>query len=222
LYIYIKEKLIMANAILTEISEKIQKGKTKDIKALVPKALEEGVSASEILNEGLLDGMNIVGIKFKNNEVFVPEVLIAARAMKAGTDILKPYLVSDNVSAKGKVVLGTVRGDFHDIGKNLVKMMMEGHGLEVIDLGVDVAPEAFVAAAKENGADVIACSALLTTTMAEMKNVVDLCKAEGIRDNVKIMIGGTPITDAYKNEIGADLYTSDAASAAEAAAAIFA
>ena len=212
----------MANAILTEISEKIQKGKTKDIKALVPKALEEGVSASEILNEGLLDGMNIVGIKFKNNEVFVPEVLIAARAMKAGTDILKPYLVSDNVSAKGKVVLGTVRGDFHDIGKNLVKMMMEGHGLEVIDLGVDVAPEAFVAAAKENGADVIACSALLTTTMAEMKNVVDLCKAEGIRDNVKIMIGGAPITDAYKSEIGADLYTSDAASAAEAAAALFA
>ena len=212
----------MANAILTEISEKIQKGKTKDIKALVPKALEEGISASEILNEGLLDGMNIVGIKFKNNEVFVPEVLIAARAMKAGTDILKPYLVSDNVSAKGKVVLGTVRGDFHDIGKNLVKMMMEGHGLEVIDLGVDVAPEAFVNAAKENGADVIACSALLTTTMAEMKNVVDLCKAEGIRDNVKIMIGGAPITDAYKTEIGADLYTSDAASAAEAAAALFA
>ena len=212
----------MANAILTEISEKIQKGKTKDIKALVPKALEEGVPASEILNDGLLDGMNIIGIKFKNNEVFVPEVLIAARAMKAGTDILKPYLVSDNVTAKGKVVLGTVRGDFHDIGKNLVKMMMEGHGLEVIDLGVDVAPEAFIAAAKENGADIIACSALLTTTMAEMKNVVDLCKAEGIRDSVKIMIGGAPITDAYKTEIGADVYTSDAASAAEAAAAFFA
>lgn len=212
----------MANAILTEISEKIQKGKTKDIKALVPKALEEGVPAVEILNDGLLDGMNIVGIKFKNNEVFVPEVLIAARAMKAGTDILKPYLVSDNVSAKGKVVLGTVRGDFHDIGKNLVKMMMEGHGLEVIDLGVDVSPEAFINAAKENGADIIACSALLTTTMAEMKNVVDLCTAEGIRDNVKILIGGAPITEAFKSEIGADIYTSDAASAAEAAAALFA
>ena len=212
----------MANAILTEISEKIQKGKTKDIKALVPKALEEGIPASEILNAGLLDGMNIVGIKFKNNEVFVPEVLIAARAMKAGTEILKPYLVSDNVTAKGKVVLGTVRGDFHDIGKNLVKMMLEGHGLEVIDLGVDVSPEAFVNAVKENGADIIACSALLTTTMAEMKNVVDLCKAEGIRDSVKIMIGGAPITDAYKIEIGADIYTSDAASAAEAAAALFA
>ena len=212
----------MAKEILTEISEKIQRGKTKDIKALVPQALEQGVPAAEILNEGLLDGMNIVGIKFKNNEVFVPEVLIAARAMKAGTEILKPYLVSDNVSPKGKVVLGTVRGDFHDIGKNLVKMMMEGHGLEVIDLGVDVEPAAFVNAAKENGAGIIACSALLTTTMAEMKNVVELCKAEGIRDSVKIMIGGAPITDAYRSEIGADVYTSDAASAAEAAAAFFA
>ena len=212
----------MANEILTQISEKIQKGKTKDIKALVPQALEAGIPAVEILNAGLLDGMNIIGIKFKNNEVFVPEVLIAARAMKAGTDILKPYLVSDQVSAKGKVVLGTVRGDFHDIGKNLVKMMMEGHGLEVIDLGVDVAPDTFVKAAKENNADIIACSALLTTTMGEMKNVVELCKEEGIRDQVKIMIGGAPITDAFKNEIGADAYTSDAASAAEAAAAFFA
>ena len=212
----------MANEILTEISEKIQRGKTKDIKALVPKALEQGIPAAEILNDGLLDGMNAVGVKFKNNEVFVPEVLIAARAMKAGTDILKPYLVSDNVSAKGKVVLGTVRGDFHDIGKNLVKMMMEGHGLEVIDLGVDVDPAVFVSTAKETGADIIACSALLTTTMAEMKNVVELCKAEGIRDSVKIMVGGAPITDAYRDEIGADVYTSDAASAAEAAASFFA
>ena len=212
----------MANEILAQISEKIQKGKTKDIKALVPQALEAGIAPAEILNNGLLDGMNIIGIKFKNNEVFVPEVLIAARAMKAGTDILKPHLVSDQVSAKGKVVLGTVRGDFHDIGKNLVKMMMEGHGLEVIDLGVDVAPEAFIKAAKENNADIIACSALLTTTMGEMKNVVDLCTAEGIRDQVKIMIGGAPITEAFKNEIGADAYTSDAASAAEAAAAFFA
>ncbi len=214
--------MIMSAVILQEISEKLQKGKTKDIKALVPKALEEGVPAAEILNEGLLAGMNIVGIKFKNNEVFVPEVLIAARAMKAGAEILKPYLVSADVQPKGKVVLGTVRGDFHDIGKNLVKMMMEGHGLEVIDLGVDVAPEAFVSAAKEHGAQVIACSALLTTTMEEMRNVVDLCKAEGIRDNVKIMIGGAPITDTYRNEIGADAYTADAASAAETAAAFFA
>ena len=207
---------------LSEISENLQKGKSKIVKELVQKALDEGMDPTAILNEGLLSGMSIVGERFKNNEIFIPEVLIAARAMKAGTDILKPYLVSDQVSAKGKVVLGTVRGDFHDIGKNLVKMMMEGHGLEVIDLGVDVAPEAFINAAKENGADIIACSALLTTTMAEMKNVVDLCTAEGIRDNVKILIGGAPITEAFKTEIGADIYTSDAASAAEAAAALFA
>lgn len=212
----------MAAEILLEISEKLQKGKTKDIKALVPQALEAGVPATEILNDGLLAGMSIIGVKFKNNEVFVPEVLIAARAMKAGTEILKPYLVSADAKPLGKVVLGTVRGDLHDIGKNLVKIMLEGKGLEVIDLGVDVAPEAFVSAAKENGANIIACSALLTTTMEEMKNVVDLCKAEGIRDNVKIMIGGAPITDAFCEEIGADKYTPDAASAAEAAAAFLA
>lgn len=212
----------MAAEILLEISEKLQKGKTKDIKTLVPQALEAGVPATEILNDGLLAGMSIIGVKFKNNEVFVPEVLIAARAMKAGTEILKPYLVSADAKPLGKVVLGTVRGDLHDIGKNLVKIMLEGKGLEVIDLGVDVAPEAFVSAAKENGANIIACSALLTTTMEEMKNVVDLCKAEGIRDNVKIMIGGAPITDAFCEEIGADKYTPDAASAAEAAAAFLA
>ena len=211
----------MSAAILQEISEKLQQGKTKDIKVLVPQALEEGVPAKDILNEGLLAGMSVIGVKFKNNEVFVPEVLIAARAMKTGTEILKPYLGSADVQPAGKVVLGTVRGDFHDIGKNLVKMMMEGKGLEVIDLGVDVAPEAYVAAAKEHGAGVIACSALLTTTMGEMKNVVDLCVAEGIRDKVKIMIGGAPITDAYCKEIGADAYTSDAASAAEVALSYF-
>ena len=212
----------MNTQILEEISLKLQNGKTKDIKVLVPKALEEGVPAKDILNEGLLAGMSIVGVKFKNNEIFVPEVLIAARAMKAGAEILKPYLVSADIKPVGKVVLGTVRGDFHDIGKNLVKMMMEGNGLEVIDLGVDVAPEAFVSAAKENGANIIACSALLTTTMAEMKNVVDLCVAEGIRENVKIMIGGAPITDEYCKEIGADAYTSDAATAAETAVSLIA
>ena len=212
----------MNTQILEEISLKLQNGKTKDIKVLVPKALEEGVPAKDILNDGLLAGMSIVGVKFKNNEIFVPEVLIAARAMKAGAEILKPYLVSADIKPAGKVVLGTVRGDFHDIGKNLVKMMMEGNGLEVIDLGVDVAPEAFVSAAKENGADIIACSALLTTTMAEMKNVVDLCVAEGIRENVKIMIGGAPITDEYCKEIGADAYTSDAATAAETAVSLIA
>lgn len=202
---------------LTEISEKLQAGKAKEIKVLVPQALEEGLSAAVILNDGLLAGMSVVGEKFKANEVFVPEVLIAARAMKVGAEILKPYLVSENVTAAGKVVLGTVKGDLHDIGKNLVKMMLEGKGLEVIDLGVDVAPEAFVAAAKESGAGVICCSALLTTTMGVMKDVVALCEAEGIRDQVKIMIGGAPITDAYCKEIGADAYTSDAATCAETA-----
>ena len=209
----------MNTQILEEIALKLQNGKTKDIKVLVPKALEEGIPAKDILNNGLLAGMSVVGVKFKNNEIFVPEVLIAARAMKAGAEILKPHLVSDDVKPVGKVVLGTVRGDFHDIGKNLVKMMMEGNGLEVVDLGVDVAPEAFVSAAKENGADIIACSALLTTTMAEMKNVVDLCVSEGIRENVKIMIGGAPINQEFCDLIGADCYTVDAASAADAAVA---
>ena len=209
-------------SIINEISEKLQAGKTKDIKALIPQALEAGVTAKEILEDGLLAGMNIVGAKFKNNEIFVPEVLISARAMKAGTDILKPYLVSANVQAAGKVVLGTVKGDLHDIGKNLVKMMLEGKGLEVIDLGVDVDPQAFVDAAKEHEAGVICCSALLTTTMGEMRNVVELSKEAGIRDNVKIMIGGAPITDEYCREIGADAYTSDAASCAEVARSFFA
>ena len=204
-------------SILNEIAEKLIQGKAKDIKELVPKAIEEGIPAKTILEEGLLAGMSVIGEKFKNNEVYVPEVLIAARAMKVGTELLKPYLVSSDVKPAGKVVLGTVKGDLHDICKNLVKMMMEGKGLEVIDLGVDVAPEQFVAAAKEHGAQVIACSALLTTTMGAMKDVVDLCIAEGIRDKVKIMVGGAPITDAFCKSIGADAYAPDAASAADVA-----
>ena len=208
-------------AILDEISEKLQQGKAKDIRTLVPQALAEGVSAEDILTRGLLAGMNVIGVKFKNNEVFVPEVLIAARAMNAGTEILKPYLAEQGVASVGTVVLGTVKGDMHDIGKNLVKMMLEGKGLDVIDLGVDVDPEKFVDAAKESGAGVICCSALLTTTMGEMKNVVRLCEEAGIRDKVKIMIGGAPITDEYCRQIGADAYTSDAASCAETARAFF-
>lgn len=208
--------------IISEISEKLQAGRAKEIKVLVPQALEEGVPAKDILEKGLLAGMDVVGRKFKNNEIFVPEVLIAARAMKAGTEILKPYLVSEDSKPVGKVVLGTVKGDLHDIGKNLVKMMLEGKGLEVIDLGVDVAPETFVETAKTEGAKIICCSALLTTTMGEMKNVVDLCVAEGVRDDVKIMIGGAPITDEFCKQIGADVYTSDAASCAEVARSFFA
>jgi len=207
-------------AILEDISTLLQAGKAAKVKELVTKALEDGVDPKSILEEGLLSGMAIIGEKFKNNEIFVPEVLVAARAMNAGVGILRPRLVEEGVEAKGTVVIGTVKGDLHDIGKNLVKMMLEGKGLNVVDLGVDVSPEAFVAAAKENNAKVICCSALLTTTMGEMKNVVEKAKEEGIRGNVKIMVGGAPITQSFCDSIGADYYTSDASSASDVALAI--
>ena len=205
------------NETLNEISEWLQKGRAPKVKAAVTKALEEGIPASEILEDGLLAGMDIIGQKFKNNEVFVPEVLVAARAMNRGVEILRPYLVEDGVETKGTVILGTVKGDMHDIGKNLVRMMMEGKGLEVIDIGVDVPTERFLDAAREHNAKLICCSALLTTTMGEMKNVVDAVKASEMNGKVKIMIGGAPITQTFCEQIGADCYTPDAASAAEAA-----
>ena len=153
-------------SILNDISENLQRGKAKVVKELVQQAINEGLSAKEILEEGLLSGMSIIGEKFKNNEVFVPEVLVAARAMNMGAALLKPLLASDGVESQGKVVLGTIKGDLHDIGKNLVKMMMEGKGLEVIDLGTDVDPAKYVEVAKNEGCQIIACSSLLTTTMA--------------------------------------------------------
>lgn len=205
------------NETLSEISEWLQKGRAPKVKAAVTKALEEGIPASEILEDGLLAGMDIIGQKFKNNEVFVPEVLVAARAMNRGVEILRPYLVEDGVETKGTVILGTVKGDMHDIGKNLVRMMMEGKGLEVIDIGVDVPTESFLDAAREHNAKLICCSALLTTTMGEMKNVVDAVKASEMNGKVKIMIGGAPITQTFCEQIGADCYTPDAASAAEVA-----
>ncbi len=204
-------------SILIEISVNLQKGKAKIVKELVQKAIDEGLSAEVVLNEGLLPGMNIIGEKFKNNEVYVPEVLVAARAMNMGAQILKPLLAAEGVKATGKVCIGTVQGDLHDIGKNLVKMMMEGKGLEVIDLGTDVAPETYVQTAMEQGCQIICCSALLTTTMGVMADVVKAAEAAGIRDKVKIMIGGAPVTQGYCEQIGADVYTSDAASAADAA-----
>ena len=203
--------------ILNDISLALQAGKAKEVKALIEQALADGLKAQEILEGGLLPGMSIIGDKFKNNEVYVPEVLISARAMKAGTDILKPYLVAEKVEPLGKICIGTVKGDLHDIGKNLVKMMMEGKGIEVVDLGVDVSAEQFLAAVKEQGCQIVCCSALLTTTMGVMKDIVDIFVNEGIRDKVKIMIGGAPITDAYCKSIGADGYTADAASAADLA-----
>lgn len=203
--------------LLNDISLALQKGKAKDVRLMTQQAVDEGMTAQTILNDGLLAGMNVIGIKFKNNEVYVPDVLIAARAMKAGTEILKPLLVAAGAKSAGKVVLGTVKGDLHDIGKNLVGMMMEGKGLEVIDLGTDVPAERFVEAAIENNARIICCSALLTTTMSEMKHVVETAIAKGIRGQVTIMVGGAPVNDAFAKSIGADIYSPDAASAAEAA-----
>lgn len=204
-------------SILTEISENLQKGKAKDVKELVQAAIDQGLTAKEILNSGLIAGMDVIGTKFRNNEVYVPDVLIAARAMNMGAALLKPLLVAEGVEPIGKLVIGTVKGDLHDIGKNLVKMMMEGKGIEVIDLGVDVDANTFIEKAIENKASIIALSALLTTTMESMKTVVELAKEKGVRDQFTIMIGGAPITQSYCDNIGADIYSPDAGSAADAA-----
>ncbi len=204
-------------SILIEISEKLQKGKAKDVKALVEQAVEEGLGAKEILEDGLLSGMGIIGEKFKNNEVFVPEVLVAARAMNMGAAVLKPLLTEAGVKASGKVCIGTVQGDLHDIGKNLVKMMMEGKGLEVVDLGTDVSPEKFVETAINENCQIIACSALLTTTMNVMEEVVKKVGESELNGKVKVMIGGAPVTQSFCDKIGADSYTPDAATAAEVA-----
>ena len=203
-------------SIINEITENLQKGKAKLVKELAQNAIDSGVERKEIL-AALLDGMSVIGEKFKNNEIYVPEVLVAARAMNMGMQVIKPYLASEGVQAKGKVCIGTVQGDLHDIGKNLVKMMLEGKGLEVVDLGTDVSPEAFVNAAIEQNCQIICCSALLTTTMGVMEEVVKKATEAGIRDKVKIMIGGAPVNEDYCKKIGADAYTSDAASAADAA-----
>lgn len=204
-------------SILIDISENLQKGKAKIVKELVQQAIDEGVAVKQILEEGLLSGMSVIGEKFKNNEVFVPEVLVAARAMNMGAALLKPLMADAGVVATGKVCIGTVKGDLHDIGKNLVKMMMEGKGLEVVDLGTDVPAERYVEAVQNEGCQIICCSALLTTTMGVMEEVVKAAEAAGIRDKVKIMVGGAPVTEAFCTQIGADKYTSDAASAADAA-----
>ena len=203
-------------SVLIEISENLQKGKAKIVKELVQGAIDAGMDPQEILG-GLLSGMDVVGEKFKNGEVYIPEVLVAARAMNQGATLLKPLLTESGVVASGKVCIGTVQGDLHDIGKNLVKMMMEGKGLEVVDLGTDVSPEAFVNTAIEQNCQVICCSALLTTTMGVMGDVVKAAEAAGVREKVKILIGGAPVSDDFCREIGADAYSPDAASAADMA-----
>ena len=203
---------------LNEISENLQRGRAKLVKEMVETALNEGIDPETILTEGLLAGMNVIGEAFKKNEIYVPEVLIAARAMNMGVEVLKPQLLANGVKASGKVLIGTVKGDLHDIGKNLVKIMMEGKGLEVIDLGVDVPAEKFIETAIEENCQVIGCSALLTTTMGVMEEVVKAAEEAGIRDKVKIMIGGAPINQEYCDKIGADAYAVDAATAADIAA----
>jgi len=202
---------------LKQIADNLIKGKAPEVKELVKKALDESVDVEKVLNEGLVAGMNVVGAKFKANEFYVPEVLIAARAMKAGMEILRPILADKNIKGAGTVVLGTVRGDLHDIGKNLVAMMLEGAGFEIIDLGVDVSPEKFTETAQEKKTDLVGISALLTTTMPSMKDVVKAVRDSGLKDKIKVMIGGAPITQSYADEIGADGYAPDAASAVDKA-----
>lgn len=201
---------------LEDIKQSIIRGDAKKATELVSKALAENISVEEILNNGLIAGMNIVGVKFKNNEFYVPEVLIAARAMNKAMEVLQPEIEKADIKAQAKVAIGTVKGDLHDIGKNLVSMMWKGAGFEVVDLGIDVPEEKFVDAVK-NGVQLIGLSALLTTTMPAMKDVIEKLKAEGIRNNVKVIIGGAPVTQAYADEIGADGYAPDAGSAVDKA-----
>lgn len=200
-----------------QISLQLQKGKAKDVAALVEQALEQGADPALVLSEGLIAGMNIIGEKFKNNEVFVPEVLVAARAMNAGLKILRPALSTAGVQPLGKAIICTVKGDMHDIGKNLVKMLIEGQGIECLDLGVDVDAQTVVQAVRENDVQLVCLSALLTTTMGGQKDVIDALSEAGLRDRVKVMVGGAPVTQQFADEIGADGYTLDAASAARMA-----
>lgn len=204
-----------------EISALLQKGRLRELSALVQEELADGTAANDILTKALIPGMSAVGERFKKNEIFVPEVLITARAMNAALNILKPVLAQAGVEPIGKAVICTVKGDLHDIGKNLVKMMIEGTGISVIDLGIDCPPERVVEAVKEYKPDIVCLSALLTTTMVNQKATIDALKEAGLRDQVKVMVGGAPVTQAFADEIGADAYTPDAATAAEVARSYF-
>ena len=201
--------------IIEDIYSAVLRGKRKEVAPLVQQALDEGLGAEEVLNEGLVAAMSEIGERFSRNEAFVPEMLVAARAMSAGTEVLKPHLAEEGAEPVGKAVIGTVRGDMHDIGKNLVRMMIEGKGFEVTDLGVDVAPEQFVTFLQEHDdVDVVCCSALLTTTMPEIGATIRAIEEAGLRDKVKVMVGGAPVTQAFADEVGADAYTPDAGAAA--------
>lgn len=208
-------------SVINEISALVQKGDRRGVKASVETALAEGFTAKEILDGGLIAGMTAIGERFKKNEVYVPEVLISARAMNMGVNVLKPYLIQEGVEPVGKAVICTVKGDLHDIGKNLVKMMLEGVGIECIDLGTDVSSEQVVEAVKESGAQIVALSSLLTTTMEYHKDVVDALKESGIRNSVKVMVGGAPVSEEFAKQVGADGYAPDAATAADLALSFF-
>jgi len=201
--------------IVEQIQEAVIRGRAPEAVSLVAAAIEQGVAASVLLNDGLCAGMGVIGERFKKSEVFVPQVLLAARAMKQGTDLLKPHLIADGVTPFATAVIGTIKGDLHDIGKNLVGMMLEGAGFKVVDAGIGVAPERFVELAQEHDAKIVGVSALLTTTMVTMRAVVEAVRAAGLP--AKVIIGGAPVTQAFCDEIGADGYSPDAASAAELA-----
>jgi len=198
-----------------EISKVLQRGETEEVQSLIKKGLEEGSKAEDILNEGLLKGMMEMGERWKKGEIFVPEVLIAAQAMGGAMEVLEEILIKDNVKTKGIVVIGTVKGDLHDIGKNLVAMMMKGAGYKVIDLGVDVSADTFIETAEEHNANFVCMSSLLTTTMPYIKTVIDEFKNRGLRDKYIIMAGGAPVTEEYVKEVGGDYYTKDAVEAAD-------
>ncbi len=196
-----------------ELIDAVIKGEEDKIKLIIMENLSAGTPAKEIMDQGLIAGMNIVGEKMESEEMFIPEVLMSAKAMSSGVELLKPHLTEDEASASGKMVIGTVQGDLHDIGKNLVKMLMEGAGFTVFDLGTDVSPEAFVEAIKKNDADILGMSALLTTTMPKMEETIKAISEAGLRDKIKILIGGAPVTDEFSDKIGADGYGPDAGSA---------
>ena len=202
---------------LKELSEALFRGDVSKVKEITQRALQEKVDPKEILEQGLIKGMDVVGIKFKNNEIFLPEVLLASRAMYGGMELLQPKLIKSGVKAVGKVIIGTAKGDLHDIGKNLVAMMLRGGGFEVIDLGIDVSPEKFLKATQEHQPDIVGISALLTTTMVGMMDIITILKSTGLRDKVKIMVGGAPVTQEFADEIGAEGYAPDAASAVDKA-----
>lgn len=201
--------------VLKELSKELYTGNADEVASLTQQALDAGVSPGKVLNEGLIAGMDAVGKDFRDGILFVPEVLIAARAMHAGMRVLKPLLAASDVPSAGRIVIGTVKGDLHDIGKNLVGMMMEGAGFEVVDLGTDVPAEKFVEAAREERADLVGMSALLTTTMVEMKAVIEALQGAGLRDGVRVMVGGAPVTQHFADEIGADGYAPNASAAVE-------